>query len=141
MTKISGGNGLLLDTNIVTAYIKGDRRVLNRLRDATRGNQNIFISCITYYEIRRGFIYSNASRRQRVFDALRATVATLLLDDLALLETAAFIHADLRRRGRPIQDADILIAATALLHNLILISDDTDLRNIPTLRLENWLAD
>ncbi|GAP95781.1 hypothetical protein NIES2104_23050 [Leptolyngbya sp. NIES-2104] len=66
-------------------------------------------------------------------------VEILLIEDLELIETASRIHADLRRRGRPIQDADILIAATAMIHSLTLISNDADLQNVQSLSLDNWL--
>ncbi|MEP0894561.1 MULTISPECIES: PIN domain-containing protein [Leptolyngbya] len=63
----------------------------------------------------------------------------MLIDDLEIIETASGIHADLRRRGRPIQDADILIAATAIVHSLTVVSNDADLQNVQSLNLENWL--
>ena len=50
------------------------------------------------------------------------------LDSVEVLETASEIHVHLRRTGRPIQDADILIAATAITHNLTLVSNDSDLQ-------------
>ncbi|MGD1703844.1 PIN domain-containing protein [Okeania sp. SIO2F4] len=55
------------------------------------------------------------------------------------MEKAAEIHIDLRRKGRPIQDADILIAATAIIHNLTLVSNDSDMSRVEEINLENWL--
>lgn len=51
-------------------------------------------------------------------------------------------YADLRRRLRPpygpglIGDIDTLIAATALEHNLTLVTTDTDYQRVPHLKLE-----
>ncbi|MFN6219049.1 MAG: PIN domain-containing protein, partial [Aphanizomenon sp.] len=45
----------------------------------------------------------------------------------------------LTNRGKIIQDADILIAATAIIHNLVLVSHDSDLTRVKDLQLENWL--
>ncbi|MDJ0519870.1 MAG: PIN domain-containing protein [Trichodesmium sp. MO_231.B1] len=45
----------------------------------------------------------------------------------------------MRRKGRPIQDADILIAATAIIHNLTLVSNDSDMSRVEEINLENWL--
>lgn len=61
-----------------------------------------------------------------------------MLDNLAILEKAAEIHANLRLRGLPIQTEDILIAASAIVKNLILVSNDSDLTRIEGLNLENW---
>ncbi len=42
-------------------------------------------------------------------------------------------------RGLPIQTEDILIAATAMLKDLIVVSNDTDLARFEGLSLENWV--
>ncbi|BAU11020.1 hypothetical protein LEP3755_15130 [Leptolyngbya sp. NIES-3755] len=130
---------VLLDTNIITAIIKENQRALNQFAIARQARSRICISCITYYEIKRGLVYSNASRQLSKFERLCLTLEVLLMDDLEIIETASRIHADLRRRGRPIQDADILIAATAMFHSLTLISNDSDMQNIESLSLGNWL--
>jgi tRNA(fMet)-specific endonuclease VapC len=65
----------------------------------------------------------------------------LWLDRLELSKQAAEIHAYLRKTGRPIQDADILIAATALLNNLTVVTDDSDWLRVPELKVVNWLRE
>jgi tRNA(fMet)-specific endonuclease VapC len=131
----------LLDTNIVTAFIKRNAQVLTQLQAAQDDSQDVFIRCITYYETRRGLLYTNATRQTTIFELLRLNADILLLDDLNILEVAANIHSDFKRRGKTIQDADILIAATAIVHDLILVSNDSDMVNLQNLQLENWLAD
>ncbi|WP_375339298.1 PIN domain-containing protein [Planktothricoides raciborskii] len=44
----------------------------------------------------------------------------------------------MRLRGLPIQTEDILIAATAMVKDLIVVSNDTDLARVEGLNLENW---
>ena len=60
------------------------------------------------------------------------------MDNLAILEKAAEIHANLRLRGLPIQTEDILITATAIIKDFILVSNDSDLLRVEELSLENW---
>lgn len=129
----------LLDTNIITAILKNNSSVIENFRAALRSDIPIYISCITHYEIKRGLLYVSASRKLLDFEGLLLSVDILMLDDLEIIETASRIHADLRRRGRPIQDADILIAATAIVHSLTVVSNDADLQNVQSLNLENWL--
>jgi len=57
---------------------------------------------------------------------------------LKLKEKAAEIHANLRLRGLPIQTEDILIAATAIVKGLIVVSNDSDLLRVEGISLENW---
>jgi tRNA(fMet)-specific endonuclease VapC len=51
------------------------------------------------------------------------------------------LRADLRRRGRPMQVIDIMIAATSLtLGECIVVTTDSDFESIPGLMIENWFA-
>jgi tRNA(fMet)-specific endonuclease VapC len=128
----------LLDTNIVSFAIKGNLQILEKLKEIKDQNKRIFISCITYFEIRRGFLAVDAPRQRREFEDFCQDYKIILLDDLAILEKAAEIHANLRLRGLPIQTEDILIAASAIVKDLIVVSNDTDLARIDGLHLENW---
>jgi len=56
-----------------------------------------------------------------------------------VVDRAAEIYGSLRRRGRPISDGDVLIAATALLHDLVLITGNEEhFQRIEGLRFLNW---
>ncbi len=129
----------LLDTNIITAILKRNETINRKFLQVRKQKQSVFTSCISYYEVKRGLISVNATRQLANLRDLCQLANILLLDDLEILETASKIHADLKRRGRPIQDADILIAATAMTKGLILVSDDTDMLRIQGLAVENWL--
>jgi predicted nucleic acid-binding protein len=55
------------------------------------------------------------------------------------VDRAAEIYGSLRRRGQPISDADLLIAATALLHDLSLVTGNEDhFKRLDGLRIINW---
>lgn len=55
-------------------------------------------------------------------------------------EMAAALQTLLRRKGRQLETADTLIAATALRYNLVLLTSDKDFSPVPDLKHENWLA-
>lgn len=131
----------LLDTNIVSYLLKKNANIDNKFREARRLQKDIFISCITYFEIKRGLLAINATRQLADFTLFCDRYQILFLDDIAILEKACEIHADLKIKGTPIQEADILIAATAITRGLILVSNDSDLLRVEQLNLENWLAD
>jgi tRNA(fMet)-specific endonuclease VapC len=129
----------LLDTNIVSATLKNNSQVIEALDKIRIQGKKVFISAMTYYEIQRGLLAIKASRKLVDFEKFCQEYPVLLLDDMAIFYKAAQIHADLKIRGLPIQEADIFIAATAITHNLILVSHDSDLSRIPELKLEDWL--
>ncbi len=128
----------LLDSNIVSYILKRNVTVDNKLREVTRKGEEVFISCITYYEIKRGLLSINASRQLSEFKQFFEKHTILLLDDMEIIEKACEIHVDLKRRGFTIQEQDILIAATAITRGLILVSNDSDLLRVQGINLENW---
>jgi|694.fasta_scaffold29596_6 tRNA(fMet)-specific endonuclease VapC len=131
--------GYLLDTNIVSASLKQNIKVNTKLQEISSFKIDILISGITYYEVQRGLLRSNATKKLTWFQQFCQDYPILFLDDLRIFEKASEIHADLTNRGKIIQDADILIAATAIIHNLVLVSHDSDLTRVKDLQLENWL--
>ncbi|MEY3401707.1 MAG: hypothetical protein RLZZ86_1322 [Cyanobacteriota bacterium] len=131
--------GYLLNTNIVSASLKQNIEVALKITEIRRQGEFIGISGITYYEVQRGLLRSNANRKLAWFQQFCQDYPVLFLDDMRIFQKASEIHADLTNRGKIIQDADILIAATAIIHNLVLVSHDSDLTRVKDLQLENWL--
>ncbi|WP_353931005.1 type II toxin-antitoxin system VapC family toxin [Okeanomitos corallinicola TIOX110] len=130
----------LLDTNIVSLAIKNDFRIKQKLQISKFEGIDIYISCITYFEIRRGFLAVDAPKKRERFNIFCQQYPIIFLDDLDILEKAAEIHADLRLKGLPIQSEDVLIAATAMIKGLTVVSNDSDLARVEGLSLENWVV-
>ncbi|NER05737.1 MAG: type II toxin-antitoxin system VapC family toxin [Okeania sp. SIO3C4] len=129
----------LLDTNIVSAFVNQNQKIRDKLLEVYTREEDVYISCISFYEVKRGLLYVSATRKLSQFNEFCQEATILFLDNLEIIEKASEIHIDLRRKGRPIQDADILIAATAILHNLTLVSNDSDMSRVEGINLENWL--
>ena len=129
----------ILDTNIITALMKNDEKVWTKLDEKIFRGEEVFISGINYYEIKRGLLAVNAAKKLNSFDRFCKKFGILFLDDQEIFDTASKIYADLKRKGRLISDADILIAALAITRDVILVSDDSDFSEIGDVSLENWL--
>lgn len=56
----------------------------------------------------------------------------------AVADRFAAIFLDLRRKGRPIDTNDIWIAATAMTHDLTVVTNDAHFQLIAGLRIEDW---
>jgi tRNA(fMet)-specific endonuclease VapC len=129
-----------LDTNAVTALIRTDMGVLERLERALLDGHEVTLNAFAYYEVRRGLVLPGFATKYEAFKRLIETYDVLELD-LPTLEEAAIIYQTLRVRGEPIEDADILIAATAIRHDATLVTRNTrHLARVPGLLLENWEA-
>lgn len=96
------------------------------------------MSVVTRYEILRGLRLKNAANQLSRFESISALSRTLAVSDL-IASRAAIIYADLRRAGKTIGDADILIASTAIIYDLPLITNNIDHFSLVTgLRILNW---
>jgi len=129
----------LLDTVTLSEVIKGrDPGVLQRADEYLSAQKQFQFSIITRYEILRGLKAKDAFRQlERFEDQCRASIVFPLTDDVVV--RAAEIYGFLHQRGALIEDADILIAATALLHGLKLVTENPEHFNrIPDLVVESW---
>jgi tRNA(fMet)-specific endonuclease VapC len=72
----------------------------------------------------------------------------MLLHDVSVVEYDADfaqefgrVRVELRRQGIEVPSMDLLIASVALVHDLTIVTHNTaDFRNIPGLRLDDWLT-
>jgi tRNA(fMet)-specific endonuclease VapC len=128
----------LLDTNIVSLALRNNFKVTAEIAQLKSQRQILSLSCVTYFEVKRGLFAVKATKQLERFDNFCKDYQIIFLDDLAILEKASEIHANLRLRGLPIQTEDILIAATAIVKGFILVSNDRDLLRVEELSLENW---
>jgi len=110
----------LLDTNILTAILKKNQKVLNKIRDVKLQEQELFISCITYFESEGGLLAIQSKKKLALLEKLSQTDIKFILDRIEIIQLASSIYADLRQKGTPIQLPNILIAATAIYHDLAL---------------------
>jgi len=129
----------VLDTNIITAILKGNERIKQKEERVILEGKKIFINGISYYEIKRGLLAIKATDKLSKFELLCRKFGLVLLDTLDIFDRASEIYADLRQRGKLIEDADILIASMVHYRNFILVSDDTDFNRIEGLKIENSL--
>ena len=129
----------LLDTVTLSEVIKGrDAEVLRRAREYLAVHGQFHFSLITRYEILRGLKAKDALRQIEAFETqCRASVVLPVSDDVVV--RGAEIYGDLHKRGVLIGDADILIAATALVHGLGLVTENpAHFSRVPSLVLESW---
>lgn len=130
---------VVLDTDILSAVMKKNPVVIPKARSYLAEHGQFTLSILTRYEILRGLKAKGAAKQAIAFDRFCATNVVLPLTDEVVVK-AAEIYAELRGRGALIGDADILIAASALVHGLgVLTNNEDHFRRITNLQVENWL--
>jgi len=129
----------LLDTDTISEIMRGrDSNIVQKAREYLRTHGQFRISIITRYEILRGLKAKQASRQITLFEErCRKSILYPLIDDIIV--KASDIYAYLYKQGLLISDADILIASTALVNNLTLITGNLEHFNrIPNLVSQSW---
>lgn len=130
---------VLLDTDTLSEIMKGKNvAVEQNARHYLKTHGQFRISVITRYEILRGLKAKQAERQIAIFeDRCNKSYVYPVTDDIVM--QASDIYAHLYKRGLLINDADILIGATALVYNLTLITGNVDHFNrVPNLICKSW---
>ncbi|NJL41323.1 MAG: type II toxin-antitoxin system VapC family toxin [Leptolyngbyaceae cyanobacterium SL_7_1] len=92
------------------------------------------------FPLLNGRSLSCPTRQALIFQRLNLTEANCFrLVNWSYAEQTAQIRAALKSQGQPIGAYDVLIAATALQHNLIMVTaNQREFDRIPSLQTENW---
>jgi tRNA(fMet)-specific endonuclease VapC len=130
----------VLDTNAVSALMKGDATVVRQLSRVSRGD--VLLPQPVIAEIAYGIERLSRSRRknslQARFDFIRAELPRVVWSD-EVSEAFGVIKARLERSGKRIEDFDVAVAAHALAARAILVTANVKhMARIPDLDVEDW---
>ena len=128
----------LLDTNICIYIIKKEpKKVLEYFTNKKPGD--ILISAITVAELYYGVTKSTKHNQNLV--AMEEFLQPFVIAEFNQAASAAYgvLRAQLERKGSVIGSMDMLIAATAISDNCILVTNnEKEFKRIENLTIENW---
>src|SRR3990172_4157843 len=113
----------MLDSDVLSALMRRDVKVVERTREYLESHAQLAFSLITRYEILRGLKAKQATAQIARFEEFCGTCQVFPVTD-EVVDRASDIYSDLHRKGTLVGDADILIAATALTHDLVLSTNN-----------------
>lgn len=128
----------LLDTDIVIYWLT-DRFPQIQEQIDRLDRSDIFFSAIGVAELYFGARNSNnPQENQELIDELVSWVTVLDFDHATGAQFGR-IKAELKQSGKPVNDSDLFIAATAVSHDLVLVTNNLrHFERIRSLRIENW---
>jgi tRNA(fMet)-specific endonuclease VapC len=130
--------GALLDTDTISFFLRRDSNVVMNLTDYLTENEAAHISVVTYYEILNGLYFKDAKKQLAAFERF-ATLNTIVPLTSLIAKKSARIYAELRAAGRVIGHNDVLIAGTALVNDLTLVTNNTrHFAQVAGLDWANW---
>ena len=130
----------ILDTNAITALMKGHAPVVERLAAVSKAD--VMLPQPALAEIAYGIARLPRSKRrtwlQERFDLVRSEIGRAVWSD-EVSEAFGRIKAALEKRGQRIEDMDAAIAAHALAAGAVLVTADrTHMTRIPGVIVEDW---
>ena len=126
-----------LDTNIITYYLKGHEKIMDKV-DNEAANDNIIIPPIAYFEIKKWLCANNSKTKLQAFEKLFDKYGIDTIDKESL-DLSLSIYTKLRKGGITINDGDILIAAYCIKNNHILVTNNQKhFQNIENIQIVNW---
>jgi tRNA(fMet)-specific endonuclease VapC len=130
---------IFLDTNIISYYFNADIKIKEKILETIDNNENICTTVINIYEILKGFRWKNNKSKENQFKEFLEDVLVFTIDD-DVINIASDLYSNLRKNGKTIGDADILIASIVIKNNGILVSNNTKhFEDIEQLKLINWV--
>ena len=133
----------LLDTNVLSELLKKkpEPKVSSWLRDADQ--ESLYLSVLTVGELRKGIEkMDHGSRKTKLIQFLEKDIPIqfeerILPIDLKVAEAWGLLEA---QANRPLPTVDAFLAATAITHNLTLVTRNTQDFLVSRLKLLNpWL--
>ena len=129
---------VLIDTDILSYFLKGNRKVINKFDDYLRQWPFFNITIITYYEILSGFEKKRAFQQRKQFEELISAHKIFNLT-LETVSVSAEVFGELKRTGIEIGNSDLLIAGVALTQKFALVTNnEKHFSQIPGLEIQNW---
>ena len=124
---------IVVDTNVIS-YLLAKVNRYEFYRELIAVEQSV-ISFQTWEELWYGAYYGNWGTRRRSELSQHLENYEIIWPSIDLTEICARLRAERRAAGRTLQVADAWIAATALLLNCPLATDDRDFDGIPNLKI------
>ena len=126
------------DSNIISYILNDNINIIKRYDKEYDDGADFVIPPIVYYEVKRGLEDKNAVSKLKAFEILCAEFDAGEIN-IYDLDEAVKIYVDLKKQGKLIEDADILIAAYCIANDYILITNNSaHFKRIQNLNYIEW---
>ncbi len=129
----------LLDTNICVYFLNGQFNLKEKIREV--GFENCVVSEITIAELKYGIAKSSKKEKnQQALDAFQSKIDILPI--FPALDIYATEKVRLRTKGKILDEFDLLIGATAIHNNLIMVTKNvSDFDRLDGIIIEDWTTE
>lgn len=129
-----------LDTDILIEFFRGNEKIASKV-SSLADDDGIALTWLSFYEFFKGIYISGKFEEESFLKNLLAT-CLILESSFDSSKLGGEIYASLKKEGKLINDADILIASIVKANQATLVTNNTShFIRISGLRVENWLTE
>ncbi len=131
----------LLDTNIVSYWMRGDEKLINKIKN--HKPSELSICTVTLAEIYYGIEKSPVKKKERrhKIERISSQLEIYPFDELAARKYS-IIRSQLEKDGSVISERDLQIASIAMANKLIVVTHNIkEFDRIVKLEVEDWATD
>ena len=128
----------IFDTNVCINILNGrNENILNKIDNIN--NYDVIIPSIVRFELFYGAFKSNKlTKTLKILNEFLNSFETIGFNN-NIAEIAGKIRADLDKKGTPIGPYDLIIGATAIYKDLVLVTHNTkEFSRIDKIKIEDW---
>lgn len=129
-----------LDTDTVIEFLKGNPKVVEKIKEIETKGYSIAITFLTLYEFYKG-VHTSPNPKEDL-ESLNKLLQKMSLLDLSSKSCyiSGKIYSDLKKKGEIINDADILIAGIVIANKQTFVTNNTKhFKRIENLKIEVWI--
>ncbi len=128
----------IIDTDTTSYFFRNNANVVAKLDEYLQEHGFVYLSVVTYYEVLNGLYFKDAKNQTAQFEKFVKLNQILPLTN-EIAKKSAKIYADLRKKGQIVGHNDVLIAGTAIVNGLTLITNNVShFSRISGLDIDNW---
>jgi tRNA(fMet)-specific endonuclease VapC len=126
----------LIDTDICIHFLRGKFGINEKVKEV--GTDNCYISEITIAELTYG-AYKSADFKKHILEVKKIEVLFEIIPIYGSINKYAEERVRLQKAGVLIPDFDLLIGATAVANNLVMVTNNENhLSRVSGIVIENW---
>jgi len=130
---------IFLDTDIFSYYFNANIKIKEKILEMINNDESICTTAVNVYEVLKGLKWRNNKNKETQFREFLEDIVIFTIDT-DVINIASDLYSELRKTGKTIGDADILIAAIVIRNNGILVSNNTKhYDEIKQLKFQNWV--
>src|SRR5580765_4868183 len=115
---------VIVDTDTISYFLRGNADIAAKFDENLQEHSRVYLSVVTYYEILNGLYFKDAKNQLAQFEKF-VNLNEVIPLTAEIAKKSAGIFADLRMIGQTVGHNDVLIAGTAIVNDLTLVTNNT----------------